>query len=86
MLNVSTHISTRHEAKIAGMFSKALVVAKIRGRLGDLLCYRAKLELCLRLLVARSDVNANIGISADLRSYALMCLLDLLRVHIKHDL
>lgn len=92
MRNISTHISTHHEAKISGVFGKALIVAKIRGRMGDLLSYRAKLELLLsnrgRLLVClhRSVVNANKGISADLRSYALMCLLDLLRVHIKHDL
>lgn len=81
------NIVTRDEAKITELFGfgKALVVAKFSGRLGDLLSYRAELERLLsnRLLIWL--VSANEGITADLRSYALRCLLVLLRIHIKHD-
>ena len=81
------NIVTRGEAKITGLlgFGKALVEAKISGRCCDLLSYRAELERLLsnRLLIWL--VNANEGITADLRSYALRCLLVLLRIHIKHD-
>ena len=77
-----SNISTAHEAKIILVFSKALVVAEIRGRSGDFLSNRAILELSPRLLVCLDRSLANDkGISADLRS-----LLVLLRVHIKQGL
>ena len=81
------NIITRGEAKIIELFGfgKALVEAKISGRLGDLLSYRAKLVWLLSNRLSVWLVNANEGIIADMRSYALRCLLVLLRMHIKHD-